>query len=119
MTEGWNEAVARLGLSERETARKAALFDEAHAGLKDLLGANSLGNEMSSVVAHWVPGRVEFLGKHTDYAGGRSLLCTVERGVCMVAQPRSDERGSADYKRSVVRVFTERGLRKDAETAGS
>ena len=35
------------------------------------------------------------------------------------AQPRSDERGSADYKRSVVRVFTERGLRKAAETAGS
>jgi carbon-monoxide dehydrogenase medium subunit len=33
------------------------------------------------------------------------------------AQPRSDQRGSADYKRSVVRVFTERGLRKAAETA--
>ncbi len=33
------------------------------------------------------------------------------------AQPRSDERGSADYKRSVVRVFVERGLRKAAETA--
>ena len=33
------------------------------------------------------------------------------------AQPRSDERGTADYKRGVVRVFTERGLRKAAETA--
>ncbi len=33
------------------------------------------------------------------------------------AQPRSDNRGSAEYKRSVVRVFTERGLRKAAETA--
>jgi aerobic carbon-monoxide dehydrogenase medium subunit len=33
------------------------------------------------------------------------------------AQPRSDHRGSADYKRSVVRVFTERGLRKAADTA--
>jgi aerobic carbon-monoxide dehydrogenase medium subunit len=33
------------------------------------------------------------------------------------AQPRSDQRGSADYKRSVVRVFTERGLRKAAGTA--
>lgn len=31
------------------------------------------------------------------------------------AEPRSDHRGSADYKRSVVRVFTERGLRKAAE----
>ena len=35
------------------------------------------------------------------------------------AQPRTDQRGSADYKRSVVRVFTERGLRKAAETVGS
>jgi len=31
------------------------------------------------------------------------------------AQPRDDHRGSAEYKRSVVRVFTERGLRKAAE----
>jgi CO/xanthine dehydrogenase FAD-binding subunit len=27
------------------------------------------------------------------------------------AQPYSDTRGTADYKRTVVRVFTERGLR--------
>ncbi|HJS70847.1 MAG TPA: xanthine dehydrogenase family protein subunit M [Gaiellaceae bacterium] len=33
------------------------------------------------------------------------------------AEPRSDNRGSVDYKRSVVRVFVERGLRKAAETA--
>jgi carbon-monoxide dehydrogenase medium subunit len=33
------------------------------------------------------------------------------------AEPRSDHRGTADYKRSVVRVFTERGLRKAAATA--
>jgi aerobic carbon-monoxide dehydrogenase medium subunit len=31
------------------------------------------------------------------------------------AKPQSDERGSADYKRNVVRVFTERGLRKARE----
>ena len=31
------------------------------------------------------------------------------------AQPRDDERGSADYKRNVVRVFVERGLRKARE----
>jgi len=35
---------------------------------------------------------VEFLGKHTDYAGGRSLLCAVERGVHLVAAPRVDAR---------------------------
>jgi carbon-monoxide dehydrogenase medium subunit len=31
------------------------------------------------------------------------------------ADPRDDLRGSAEYKRNVVRVFTERGLRNAAE----
>ncbi len=39
----------------------------------------------------WVlPGRIEVLGKHVDYAGGRSLLCTVERGIVLVARRRDD-----------------------------
>lgn len=38
----------------------------------------------------WVPGRVEVLGKHTDYAGGRSLLAAVERGFHVIARPRRD-----------------------------
>ncbi len=38
----------------------------------------------------WVPGRIEVLGKHTDYAGGRSLLAAVERGFHVVARPRRD-----------------------------
>ncbi|MEP7326349.1 MAG: galactokinase family protein [Gemmatimonadota bacterium] len=38
----------------------------------------------------FVPGRIEFLGKHTDYAGGRSLVCAIERGFCFVARPRRD-----------------------------
>lgn len=38
----------------------------------------------------WVPGRVELLGKHTDYAGGRSLLCALERGFCVRAAGRKD-----------------------------
>jgi galactokinase len=38
----------------------------------------------------WVPGRIEFLGKHTDYAGGRSLICAVERGIAVVATARDD-----------------------------
>jgi len=37
-----------------------------------------------------VPGRIEVLGKHVDYAGGRSLLCTVERGIVVIATPRTD-----------------------------
>jgi len=42
--------------------------------------------------AFLVPGRIEFLGKHTDYAGGRSLLCTVDRGFAIIASPRTDRR---------------------------
>lgn len=29
----------------------------------------------------FAPGRIELLGKHTDYAGGRSLLVAIDRGV--------------------------------------
>ena len=32
-------------------------------------------------VTWFVPGRVEVFGKHTDYAGGRSLVCAVPRGI--------------------------------------
>lgn len=45
-----------------------------------------------SARAWFVPGRIELLGKHTDYAGGRSLLCAVERGFCVVSAPRADDR---------------------------
>ncbi len=36
-------------------------------------------------VAVQVPGRIEVLGKHTDYAGGRSLTCATRRAFDMVA----------------------------------
>jgi galactokinase len=37
-----------------------------------------------------VPGRVELLGKHTDYAGGRSLLAALDRGLVIGMVPRND-----------------------------
>jgi galactokinase len=40
--------------------------------------------------AWWIPGRIEVLGKHTDYAGGRSLLCATDIGIVCVASPRAD-----------------------------
>jgi galactokinase len=40
--------------------------------------------------SYFVPGRIEFLGKHTDYAGGRSLVCAVDRGITLHATPRTD-----------------------------
>jgi len=35
--------------------------------------------------AFFVPGRIEVLGKHTDYAGGKSIVCAVQRGFCFIA----------------------------------
>jgi len=42
------------------------------------------------VIAHFVPGRIEVIGNHTDYGGGRSILAAIERGCCMVAAGRTD-----------------------------
>ena len=41
---------------------------------------------------YWVPGRIEIFGKHTDYAGGRSLVAAVPRGFMVAAAPRDDDR---------------------------
>ncbi|MFT3887603.1 MAG: galactokinase family protein [Arachnia sp.] len=35
----------------------------------------------------FVPGRLEVLGKHTDYMGGRSLLAAVDRGITATLTP--------------------------------
>jgi galactokinase len=38
----------------------------------------------------FVPGRIEVFGKHTDYAGGRSLTCATERGITVAFGARAD-----------------------------
>ncbi|MEA3247025.1 MAG: galactokinase family protein, partial [Gemmatimonadota bacterium] len=49
-----------------------------------------------------VPGRVELVGKHVDYGGGRSLTCAVGFAMRATAQPISSpvlrvrQRGSRD-----------------------
>jgi galactokinase len=75
------------GMSEQEATRKQGLLEKADAGLLRLRGVAP-----GEVFRWWVPGRIEFLGKHTDYAGGRSLLCVPERGICVAAAPRQDDR---------------------------
>jgi galactokinase len=78
------ERLIGAGLSPAEAERKGRLFEAAERRLAEATGGESQ-------VARWfVPGRIEVLGKHTDYAGGRSLLCAVERGFCLVARPRAD-----------------------------
>src|SRR5207248_1785588 len=64
---------------------RTPLFDRAAAALE------GLGSVRSPAWTPWfVPGRLEVLGKHTDYAGGRSVVCAVERGFVFVAIPRGD-----------------------------
>lgn len=43
-----------------------------------------------SEAAWFVPGRIEVLGKHTDYAGGNVLVCAIDRGISVHAEPGSD-----------------------------
>lgn len=74
-----DERLALAGISEPEVQRKAWLFARASAALAT-----------RATLRLWVPGRIEFLGKHTDYAGGRSLLGAIERGFAVVASPRDD-----------------------------
>lgn len=47
--------------------------------------------DMDIAGCFFVPGRIEVLGKHTDYAGGRSLLAAVERGFVIAAAARTDD----------------------------
>jgi galactokinase len=74
------------GMSGVEARRKADWFEQLDAAL----AAEGAASDRSR--AYWIPGRIEFLGKHTDYAGGRSLLCAIERGICLLAAPRNDNR---------------------------
>lgn len=74
------QSLIDAGLSPTEAERKARMFAENDRALGDW-----------PRLRWFVPGRIEVLGKHTDYAGGRSLLCTVERGFCVTAVPRADD----------------------------
>jgi galactokinase len=51
-----------------------------------------------------VPGRVEFVGKHVDYAGGRSLTCAIEAAIHATATPIAEPvlRVSDGRRRDVV-----------------
>jgi galactokinase len=87
------------GLRAGAAASKQALFARAGAAI-----APSASVER---VAFFVPGRIEVLGKHTDYGGGRSLLCAAEQGFCLTAAPRGDRR--------VTIVSADAGERADLE----
>jgi galactokinase len=55
------------------------------------LNAKGISGDTRAIVAY-APGRIEVLGKHTDYAGGSSLTCAVNHSFVFVAAI-SDEPG--------------------------
>ena len=68
--------------------------------------------------AWYVPGRIEVLGKHTDYGGGRSLICAAERGFHVVSAARSDRRLSlTDLGRGTALVLDADEPRPEASWA--
>ena len=77
--------LASAGMTEERAAAKADMIARAAVMLGDSDTAES-GDRHS----FFVPGRIEVLGKHTDYAGGRSLICAADRGICLVCSPRAD-----------------------------
>ena len=81
-------AFAAHGLEGGDADKKAALVLSAARMILSACGACA---ERSPACAFWVPGRVEIVGKHTDYAGGRSLLCAAPLGLAAVVVPREDD----------------------------
>lgn len=84
MNRGWADRIERLGLQGRNALLAIERFGEVERRFAERFG------DMANARAWWVPGRIEVLGKHTDYGGGRSLLAAVERGFHVIARPRND-----------------------------
>ena len=78
--------LASSGLSPEQAAIKAKAFNELTEALR---GQREPGVDLH---CYFVPGRIEFLGKHTDYGGGRSLIAAIERGFCVAAAERDDSK---------------------------
>lgn len=74
--------LAAMGLMPGSARDKAATVGRL---AKALLNAGVSPSQRAA--AFFVPGRIEVLGKHTDYAGGRSLLAAADRGFCLLAAP--------------------------------
>ena len=64
---------------------------------------------ISECAGWFVPGRIEVVGKHTDYAGGRSLVCAIDRGLCVVERPRTDDRMSIEDLNRRSKVMLDAG----------
>ncbi len=72
-----------MGMTPQQAASREKLFEELDRRAGAILDG-------AAVWRRFTPGRIEIFGKHTDYAGGHSLLAAVPRGIALVARPRHD-----------------------------
>ena len=108
------ERLATHGL--QDSAAKARMFAAAAQRLLDE------GVKPGAVTsAYWVPGRIEVGGKHTDYAGGRSLLCNAPRGFAAVSADRPDSTLCmfASFALAGIRASSELPISADAGISAS
>jgi galactokinase len=75
------------GMSAADSGAKIALLERVMLQLREMRSG-----ALDDFRTFFVPGRVELVGKHTDYAGGRSIVCAINRGICLAAAPRRDAR---------------------------
>jgi galactokinase len=80
-------ALVECGLDRGEMPAKRSLYDLVLSRFVE--GCVQDGSD-ADAFAWWVPGRLEVFGTHTDYAGGRTLICAVPRGFAVVARARTD-----------------------------
>lgn len=80
-------SLEEAGHAPEAAARISDLVDQCARALRE---AGVPVDAQSHAV--FAPGRIEVLGKHTDYAGGRSLLTALGHGFCLVASAREDGR---------------------------
>lgn len=73
--------LCRAGLNVQAGQKKAEL-------LAKTAGVLPAGGDAPR--AFFVPGRIEVLGKHTDYAGGSSMVVATDRGFVLAVRPRHD-----------------------------
>lgn len=78
--------LAAAGLPPDEISSKARLCDAVVA----MCRATDPSRASGPSHAWWVPGRLELFGKHTDYAGGRTIVAAVPRGFIFAASPRQE-----------------------------
>jgi galactokinase len=82
--DGLTAEFVRLGVAPGDVAGRVALARQVISGFEQHHGR-------APHWLYWVPGRIEVFGKHTDYAGGRSLVAAVPRGFVVAAAPREDD----------------------------